>query len=284
MTIGELINLGTSILTSVDIDTARLDSQLILGKVLEKDKLYLMINSSEEVSEGNREEYLNLINKRKEKMPVRYILGQCDFMGLDFYVEEGVLIPRSDTEVLVEEVLKLIGEDEYINICDLCSGSGAIGIALAHYRKNIKVDAIDYYPIPEKVTTKNIEFNKVGDRVTFIKSDLLEESIKANKKYKIIVSNPPYIKEEVIETLMDDVKDYEPRTALSGGNDGLIFYRRIVEESKQVLLDNGILSFEIGHDQGEEVKTLMEQNGFDEVRVIKDLAGLDRVVIGKFHY
>ena len=284
MTIGELINLGTNTLLEVDIDTARLDSQLILGKVLEKDKLYLMINSNEEVSKDKKEEYLSLINKRKEKMPVRYILGQCDFMGLDFYVEEGVLIPRSDTEVLVEEVLKLIGEDESIEVCDLCSGSGAIGIALAHYRKNIKVDAIDYYPIPEKITTKNIEFNKVGDRVTFIKSDLLEESIKANKKYKIIVSNPPYIKEDVIETLMDDVKDYEPRTALSGGDDGLIFYRRIVEESKQLLLNDGILSFEIGHDQGEEVKTLMEQNGFRDVTVIKDLAGLDRVVLGKFNY
>ncbi|MGG7176937.1 peptide chain release factor N(5)-glutamine methyltransferase [Clostridium paraputrificum] len=281
-TIGELINMGTKILIGAEIDTARLDSQLLLGKVLEKDKLYLITNNAEKVSNNKKKEYLGLIKKREDKMPVRYILGECDFMGLDFFVEEGVLIPRSDTEILVEEVLKLIDKDEEIELCDLCSGSGAIGISLAHYRKNIKVDSIDYYPIPEKVTKKNIVKNNLEDRVNFIKSDLLKEVIEQGKKYKILVSNPPYIKDEEIEKLMSDVKDYEPRTALSGGDDGLIFYRRIVEESKSVLLDGGILSFEIGYDQGEEVKKLMEENNFSNVRVIKDLSGLDRVVLGKF--
>ena len=165
-------------------------------------------------------------------------------------------------------------------VCDLCSGSGAIGIALAHYRNNIKVDAIDYYDIPEKVTKINIIKNNLQDRINFIKSDLLEEVIKLEKVYDIIVSNPPYIKEEEIGKLMSDVKDYEPHTALSGGEDGLIFYRRIVEESRKVLKENGILSFEIGYDQGEDVKKLMESNGYEEVKVIRDLAGLDRVVIG----
>lgn len=283
-TIGELLNKGTKILMDENIDTARLDSQLLLGKVLNKDKLFLITNNNEKVSSLNKREYLSLIKKRKNKMPVRYILGDCDFMGLDFYVEEGVLIPRSDTEVLVEEVLKRIGEDESISVCDLCCGSGAIGIALAHYRKNINVDSVDFYPIPEKVTNKNIIRNNLVDRVTFIKSDLLSELIKENKKYNIIVSNPPYIKDEEIEKLMNDVKDYEPRTALSGGEDGLIFYRKIVEQCKETLLNSGMLCFEIGYDQGEEVKTLMEKNNFVDVIVVKDLAGLDRVVLGKFAY
>lgn len=282
MNIGSLLNLATKMLKSRKIDTARLDSQLILGKVLNKDKIYLMINSSEEVEKEKEEEFLNLINKRMENMPVRYILGEVDFMGLDFYIEEGVLIPRSDTEVLVEEVLKIIGEDEKLYVCDLCSGSGAIGISLAYYRKNIMVDLIDFYEKPEKISKKNIIKNKLENQVKFIKSDLLKEPIKSLKKYDIIVSNPPYIKEDVIETLMDDVKNYEPRSALSGGESGLIFYERIVEESKKVLKENGTLAFEIGYDQGDSVSNIMKNNGYIDIKVVKDLAGLDRVVIGRF--
>lgn len=282
-TIGELLDIATKTLKEVEIDTARLDSQLILGKVIDKDKLYLITNRDELVDNDKKKEFLELIEKRKNKMPVRYILGECDFMGLDFYVEEGVLIPRSDTEVLVEEVLKLIEEDSSLKVCDLCCGSGAIGISLAHYKENIEVDLIDYYPIPEKVTKKNITRNNLDNRAIFIKSNLLEEPEKEHKKYDIIVSNPPYIKEEVVDTLMSDVKDYEPRTALSGGEDGLIFYRQIVEQSKNVLVSNGILAFEIGYDQGNDVKLLMESNGFEEIRVINDLAGLNRVVIGKLN-
>ena len=281
MTIGELLNLGTKVLLEVEIDTARLDCQLLLGKVLNKEKLYLMMNNDEEVSNDNKEEFLKILNKRKAKMPIKYILGEGDFMGLDFYVEEGVLIPRSDTEVLVEDTLAKISEDAEVNICDLCCGTGAIGIALAYYKKNIKVDCIDYYDIPEKVTQKNIIRNNLEDRVNFIKSDLLLEPIKQNKKYDILVSNPPYIRDEEIDTLMSDVKDYEPRTALSGGKDGLVFYRKIVDDSIKVLKGNGILSFEIGYDQGEEVKNLMIASGYKEVKIIKDLAGLDRVVTGK---
>lgn len=282
MNIGSLLNLATKMLKSKEIDTARLDSQLILGNVLNKDKIYLMINSSEEVEKEKEEEFLNLINKRMENMPVRYILGEVDFMGLDFYIEEGVLIPRSDTEVLVEEVLKIIGEDEKLYVCDLCSGSGAIGISLAYYRKNIMVDLIDFYEKPEKISKKNIIKNNLENQVKFIKSDLLKEPIKELKKYDIIVSNPPYIKEDVIETLMDDVKNYEPRSALSGGDSGLIFYERIVEESKKVLKENGILAFEIGYDQGDSVSNIMKNNGYIDIKVVKDLAGLDRVVIGRF--
>ena len=282
MNIGSLLNLATKMLKSKEIDTARLDSQLILGKVLNKDKIYLIINSSEEVEKEKEDEFFKLINKRMENMPVRYILGEVDFMGLDFYIEEGVLIPRSDTEVLVEEVLKIIEEGENLYVCDLCSGSGAIGISLAYYRKNIIVDLIDFYEKPEEISKKNIIKNNLENQVKFIKSDLLKEPIKSLKKYDIIVSNPPYIKEEVIETLMDDVKNYEPRSALSGGDSGLIFYERIVEESKKVLKENGILAFEIGYDQGDSVSNIMKNNGYIDIKVVKDLAGLDRVVIGRF--
>lgn len=278
--IGELLIDGNKILKEANIDTYILDTQLLLGKVLGKDKLYLITNKEEEVSKFKEREFYSLIEKRKNKMPISYILKTTEFMGLDLHVEEGVLIPRGDTEILVEETLKFMDEDKEYEVCDLCCGSGAIGISIAHFRENTKVDLIDYYDVPEKVTKRNIVKQKLSNRAKFIKSDLLNEVINQQKKYDILVSNPPYIKEEVIDTLMEDVKDYEPHTALSGGNDGLDFYRRIVDDSDKILKENGILAFEIGHDQGEEVSNLMIEKGYKNVRVVKDLAGLDRVVIG----
>lgn len=279
-TIGELLNIGNEKLKTKEIDTYILDSQLLLGKVLDKDKLYLITNRSEKVDNELKLKYLDLLEKRSNNMPMAYIIGNVEFMGLDFKVKAGVLIPRGDTEILVEEVLKEIKEDEALNICDLCCGSGAIGISLAHFRNNINVDLIDYYKDPKNISIKNIKEHNLQDRVKFIKSDLLQEVKNKEIKYSIIVSNPPYIKEEVINTLMKDVKEYEPKTALSGGADGLEFYVKIIQESKDVLVDKGILAFEIGHDQGIEVSDLMRSNGFSNVRVIKDLASLDRVVIG----
>ena len=278
--IGELLIDGNKILKEANIDTYILDTQLLLGKVLGKDKLHLITNKEEEVSKFKEREFYSLIEKRKNKMPISYILKTTEFMGLDLHVEEGVLIPRGDTEILVEETLKFMDEDKEYEVCDLCCGSGAIGISIAHFRENTKVDLIDYYDVPEKVTKRNIVKQKLSNRAKFIKSDLLNEVINQQKKYDILVSNPPYIKEEVIDTLMEDVKDYEPHTALSGGNDGLDFYRRIVDDSDKILKENGILAFEIGHDQGEEVSNLMIEKGYKNVRVVKDLAGLDRGVIG----
>lgn len=283
-TIGELLEFGSKKLKEKSIDSYMLDAQLLLGMVLGKDKIYLITNRDKEVSHKDEKEYIALIEKRSSKMPIKYILGETEFMGFDFDVEEGVLIPRGDTEILVEELLSIINEDEELNICDLCSGSGAIGISLAMNRKNIKVDEIDNYDIPEKVTKSNIVKHGLENRVNFIKSDLLEEAIKAEKKYDIIVSNPPYIKASEIEGLMDDVKLYEPHVALDGGEDGLIFYRRIIEESKLTLNEKGILAFEIGHDQGLDVRILMEEAGFSNVKLVKDLAGLDRVLLGYFKY
>ena len=280
MNITDVLAEGTKILSSVNIDTARLDASILLGYVINKDRLYLLTHGELEVSNEDNKKYMELIEKRKNKMPIKYILGSCEFMGLDFYIEEGVLIPRGDTEVLVEEVLKNIEEDESLTLCDLCSGSGAIGISLAYYRKNINVDEIDYFDKPEKVTNENIKKHNLNDRVKFIKSALLKKAIDNNNSYSIIVSNPPYIKEEEINKLMDDVKKYEPHSALSGGEDGLIFYRRIVKESKLILKDKKILAFEIGYDQGEDVKKIMIEDGFKDVRIIKDLAGHNRVVIG----
>lgn len=283
-TIGELLDKASKELKEENIDTYILDAQLLLGNVLAKDKLYIITNRDKNVSLKDEKEYFELIEKRKNKMPIKYILGETEFMGLDFNVEEGVLIPRGDTEILVEEVLSIINEEDELNVCDLCSGSGAIGISIANYRKKINVEEIDFYEVPEKVTKKNIIKHGLEGRVKFIKSDLLKEPINQGKKYDVIVSNPPYIKADEIRNLMDDVKKYEPHTALDGGDDGLVFYKRIIEESKTTLNNEGVLAFEIGYDQGEEVSNLMKEAGFYNIKLVKDLAGLDRVVLGYFKY
>ena len=280
VTVGKLLEKGNEILKDNEIDTYILDTQLLLGYVLNKDRIWLITNRSKKVKIEDETKFYELLLKRKYKMPIKYILQECEFMGLNFYVKQGVLIPRGDTEVLVEEVLSRIGKDDDLAICDLCCGSGAIGLSLAYYRKNIKVDLIDIDDIPKQVTNINIKKLDLEQNTNFIQSDLLNEVIEKNEKYDILVSNPPYIREDVIPTLMEDVKNYEPKLALVGGEDGLDFYKKIVNQSLKVLKNNGILAFEIGHDQGEDVKNLMFKSNFRNLQIIKDLAGLDRVVIG----
>ncbi|ABK62515.1 peptide chain release factor N(5)-glutamine methyltransferase [Clostridium novyi] len=283
MNIGEVLKYAYDILKKENIDTYMLDAQLLLQKVLKKDKLFIILNRNEILSKDEEEEFLKLINLRKDKMPVKYILGECEFMGLNFYVKEGVLIPRADTEILVEEVIKEIKENNYNRICDVCCGSGAIGVSIGKYMENSTVDCYDISDIAIEVTGKNIERFLLKDRLTVEKSDLLTVAIKQNKKFDVIVSNPPYIKEEVIPTLMEDVKDYEPYIALCGGIDGLDFYRKITVQSLEILENNGLLAFEIGYDQAEAVKELLMESGFTDVKVINDLEGLNRVVIGKIN-
>lgn len=281
-TVGDLLRYGNDVLREANIDTYILDTQLLLGKALEKDKLWIITNKGEFVEKNKESDFLEYIELRKDKMPIKYILESAEFMGIDLIVKPGVLIPRGDTEVLVEEVLSRISEEASLEICDLCCGSGAIGLSIAHYRKNVKVELLDIEDKPEEVTVLNIKKFNLEERATFVHSDLLNESISTGKKYDIIVSNPPYIRDEVIPTLMEDVKEFEPYVALSGGEDGLVFYRRIIDESIKVLNPKGVLAFEIGYDQGEDVKKLMLEKGFINVKIIKDLASLDRVVIGDF--
>ena len=255
-----------------------LDSQLLLSKVLNKDKLFIMLNRDFNINKQQENEFLQLIQIRKDKMPIKYILGECEFMGMDFIVKPGVLIPRPDTEILVEEVIKHIKEKGYTDICDVCSGSGAIGIAIAEFIKSTKVALYDISREALAVSALNIKRFDLSVRVNGELSDLLQVAIDQNKKFEVIVSNPPYIRQSVIPTLMDDVKNYEPMIALSGGEDGLNFYRRITEESLKVLKKGGLLAFEIGYDQRKEVVNILFKAGFKTIECIKDLSGNDRVI------
>ena len=200
-------------------------------------------------------------------------------MGLDFFVKEGVLIPRPDTEVLVEEVIELAKKKDAKNILDIGTGSGAITVSLAKYLENVKVTSVDISDIALEIGKRNAISNEVDDRITFVKSDLFT-NIDKETKFDIIVSNPPYIKREVIDTLDKQVKDYEPYNALEGGVDGLDFYRAITKRAKEYLKKDGILAYEVGHDQSEDVSKLMEMDGYTNIYTLKDLQQIDRVVIG----
>ena len=275
MKIREALNKGSNILKESDIEYFKEDALELLSVILNTDKINIILNGEELLDSDKEEEYFNWIKRRSEKEPLKYIIGYADFFGLVLKVKNGVLIPRVDTETLVEEVISI--EREKKNILDMCCGSGAIGIALAKNIKDVTVTLADISEIAEEVTKENICRLEV-DNAKFIHSNLFE-NIDSNK-FDVIVSNPPYIRTDVIDTLMEDVKDYEPHLALDGGKDGLYFYNKITKEAITHLSEGGYLCYEIGYDQGDEVRKLMENQGFKNVRIIKDLAGNDRVAIG----
>lgn len=259
--------------------TPRLDVETLLQKVLGVDRLYILLNLERVLSEDEEQLFNKFINERLNNRPIAYIVGNREFMGLDFFVKEGVLIPRPDTEVLVEEVIKLAKKKDAKNILDIGTGSGAITVSLAKYLENVKVTSVDISDIALEIGKRNAISNEVDDRITFVKSDLFT-NIDKETKFDIIVSNPPYIKREVIETLDKQVKDYEPYNALEGGVDGLDFYRAITKQAKNYLKKGGILAYEVGHDQSEDVSKLMEMDGYTNIYTLKDLQQIDRVVIG----
>lgn len=279
--IGELLKEGYQILKEEGIESYALDCDLLLGKVVKKDRLFLLLNRDYELNDKEIEEFYRLLTLRKNKMPIKYMLGECEFMGLSFYIREGVLIPRPDTEILVECAMEEIKKNKFKDICDVCCGSGIIGITIAKLLKDVNVKSSDISHTAYEVTGENIKRLDVGERVQVVESDLLNKFIENKDRFDVIVSNPPYIRKNVIGTLMEDVKNFEPYEALCGGEDGLDFYREITSQSLKLLNNGGMLLFEIGYDQKDSVSNLLKENGFVEVECLKDLAGKDRVIKGK---
>lgn len=281
MNISEALSSGYNLLKEAQIESYIIDTQLLLSRVLNVDKLYLIMNRNEELSKEIEVKFEELLKKRKEKMPIAYILNDVEFMGLHYYVKEGVLIPRPDTEILVEECLTIIKNNQLKTICDMCCGSGAIGLAIGKHMEDTKVCLYDISDTAIEVSSRNQEILGLERRTNIIKSDLFERPLKEKMKFDMIVSNPPYIEEHIIPTLMEDVKNYEPHLALSGGPDGLEFYRRICEDGKELLNPSGYMCFEIGYNQEQETKELLSENGFIDIYSLRDLGGNFRVVIGK---
>lgn len=273
----ELIKIGSKMLSDVNIADSEFDAKEIFCHVNGYDRTRLFMHWSDIIPDNQCDRYFEEIEKRATHIPLQHLTGSQDFMGLTFKVTPDVLIPRLDTETVVEEAMKLVPKNS--DILDLCSGSGAIGISLAKLA-DAKVTCTDISEEALKVAEGNASLNKV--KVKFIKSDMFE-SLRGGiikKKYDMIISNPPYIPKDVIETLDIEVKDHEPRLALDGGDDGLDFYRIIAKEAPEFLRKNGILVLEIGDDQGESVPELLrETDAFSAIETKKDLAGLDRMVI-----
>ena len=267
---------GRALLAEAGLEEAAWDARLLLEYVCGTTRNDLLVHGDREVTEDIQEQYFDCISRRKARIPLQHITGLQEFMGLEFQVNEHVLIPRQDTEILVEEVMR--EEFDGSRILDMCTGSGCILISLLHYSNRCEGMGADISVSALKVAEQNaFKLLPEEKQPTFIESDLFE---KVEGTFDIIVSNPPYIRTAVIDTLMPEVKDHEPMNALDGYEDGLFFYRKIVEEVPGYLKKGGRLYFEIGHDQGAEVSALLTEAGFNQVRVIKDYAGLDRVVSG----
>ncbi|MCF2656844.1 peptide chain release factor N(5)-glutamine methyltransferase [Lacrimispora saccharolytica] len=276
MKLSELYGLFVDTLNKSGFAEAESDSRLIFEYIAGIDRVKLTLEGDRELEPGVEEKLKAALDMRLTHMPVQYITGYQNFMGLEFMVSKDVLIPRMDTETLVEEVLRLGLSN--VRVLDICTGSGCILLSILKYVYGSSGVGVDISDGALGVAKANSE--ALGIDATFIKSDMFE-NIPKDERFDIVVSNPPYIRSDVIGTLMSEVKDYEPLLALDGSEDGLKFYRIIADRAPEYLNIGGVLFLEIGYDQGAEVSALLYAAGFMDVEVIKDLSGLDRVVSGR---
>ena len=265
---------GTKMLTQAGIDEAELDAGYILEYITGLNSAQYFIHSEDIIEKNNAEEFFRLIERRSKRIPLSYVIGTRDFFGLTFKVDENVLIPEQETELLVEEVIK---HSEGKSVLDMCTGSGCIAISIALFGKPSKVAASDISEKALKVARENAKSLKAGE-ISFIQGDMFEN---VTDKFDIIVSNPPYIETGEIDELMPEVRDYIPRLALDGDIDGLKFYRIISKEAVKKLNKNGRIFYEIGYNQSRAVASILLENGFTDVKIMKDYSGLDRIVMAK---
>ena len=273
-----LLKKSIEYIQSKGIKEAKLDTELIFSEVLNYDRMMLSLSFTREITEAEKEKIREMLKKRAvDKLPVQYILGYEEFYGRRFEVNKAVLIPRPETERLVEECIKRLTETNGKFVLDIGAGSGAIGVSIAKELPNTKVLACDLSEDALEVAKLNAE-KLEATNIKFIKSDVFSE-IKY-KEFDLIVSNPPYIPQEEYENLQVEVKLHEPQMALTDTKDGYYFYKKISREAPNYLKSGGVLAFEVGYNQSEEIKLFMEKQGFKNVVVIKDYEGIDRMVIG----
>ena len=260
------------------IEGGRREAELLLAEVLELDRVGLYLNFDRPLSESERQSYRELVEQRGRREPLQYILGEAEFFSLPLKVAPGVLIPRADSEVLVEEALRLLAPEVEGRVLDVGTGSGALALAIAHEREQLQVWGVDVSETALQLARGNAALNQVAERTEWHKQDLFTL---ADGEYAMVVSNPPYIPSGDIAGLMPEVRDYEPHLALDGGPDGLDAYRALAHQAQHLLRPGGWLLVEVGFDQAASVSKLWEQAGLTEIFVRRDYAGIDRVVGGR---
>lgn len=276
-TISSLLNWTVNYFKSKNIQSARLDAEVLLSHVLRQERIYLYVHFDEPMEQNELSKFREYVKKRAQHVPIAYIIGEREFMGLPFKVTKDTLIPRPDTEILVENVLNNVDKDKEIEIVDIGTGSGAIILSLLVNLPKAQGKTVDISSKAIEVAKENAVNLQVNDRCEFFVGDLFAP-LNGNK-FDLIVSNPPYIPQKDIATLEDDVKEYEPVSALTDGGDGLSYYRRLLSEGKAYIKENGFIALEIGIYQSNDVKQIAMDNGWKNIKIIKDYAGIDRVVL-----
>ncbi len=277
MKIKEILDYGINELRQFS-DVPRNEMELLVMHVLGLKKIDLLLYSDQPVTRKDALRIKKMIKKRIEGVPLQHLIGTQEFMGLEFIVTKDVLIPRQDTEILVEAILEKYKNQKALKILEIGVGSGAISVSLAKYLEDVRLFSIDVSKKALEVARLNAIKNKVEKKITFIESDLFE-ALTADESFDIIVSNPPYIPSKDIIALQREVKDYEPMLALDGGKDGLYYYREISKKSVMFLKPGGLLAYEIGYNQGTDVSEML-RNNFRDIEIKKDLQKHDRVVLG----
>ena len=277
MVIADELNRVITELKAAKNENPVFEAHLVFRHILKMSAIDLVLNSKKELAESDLSEINTAVKRRINKEPLQYILNSQEFMGLEFYVDENVLVPRADTECLVEHILDFFMNKSFTGL-DIGTGSGCIAISLAHYNKNCFMRGMDISKNAIEIAMKNAKDNGVDKKTVFDVGDIFKTELFG--KYDLIVSNPPYIKSSDICELMEDVKGYEPHLALDGGKDGRNYYRHIVNIAPSLLIKGGMLAFEVGHDQADDVSNLMKDRGFDKIQIVKDLCGVKRVVSG----
>lgn len=259
------------------------EAELLFTQIFNCDRASLYLNKERVLGRDNSSLVSSVLKRRISGEPIQYILGKTEFMGLEFKVNKDVFIPRPETEILAEVVIKIVRDSKFMvnSILDLCTGSGCIAISLAKFLFNVKITATDISPKAIEIASYNARLNNVTERIEFIKSDLFTQYAIRNTQYDIIVSNPPYIPSAEIDNLQPEIS-YEPRIALDGGKDGLEIYRKIIHQAPRHLQQGGFLILEMGFNQAKEIKNIFQKYGnFKILKVIKDYNNIDRVIVAK---
>lgn len=280
LTVLDALKKTTEYLEKKGIESARVNAEIMLAYILKCKRLQLYLSFDRPLNENEKNLYREFLQRRVNHEPVQYITGIVGFYGLEFQVNKSVLIPRPETEILVETIIENTNENEETNILDIGTGSGNIAITLAKHLPNSKITAIDKSKDALKIAVKNSELNNVKERINFIENDILNNQNLFDNVFDLVVSNPPYISKKEYNNLEPELNKHEPSIALTDFSDGVIFYKNISKQAKNLLNTNGKLFFEIGAGQCKKIKEIMEQNNFYNIQIIKDYQNHDRVIWG----